>query len=76
MKEIASQPKANVALKCWRSFARCSNHGDNSPGGGSSIGVRGFGTINNNDPFVNYRRSPHFQTVLNGINPTHSIDDG
>jgi TonB-linked SusC/RagA family outer membrane protein len=69
MKDIVSQPKANVVEMLEGRLAGVQIMSDNSPGGGSSIRVRGFSTINNNDPLVIIDGVPA-SNGLNGINPS------
>ncbi|RTY94678.1 TonB-dependent receptor [Flavobacterium sp. GSN2] len=69
MKEIVSQPKANVTEMLEGRLPGVQIMSDNSPGGGSSIRVRGFSTINNNDPLVIIDGVPA-SNGLNGINPS------
>jgi TonB-linked SusC/RagA family outer membrane protein len=69
MKDIKSQPKANVVEMLEGRLPGVQIMSDNSPGGGSSIRVRGFSTINNNDPLVIIDGVPA-SNGLNGINPT------
>jgi TonB-linked SusC/RagA family outer membrane protein len=68
MKEINSQPKSNVVEMLEGRLAGVQIMSDNSPGGGTSIRVRGFSTINNNDPLVVVDGVP-VSNGLNGINP-------
>lgn len=69
MKDIVSQPKANVVEMLEGRLPGVQIMSDNSPGGGSSIRVRGFSTINNNDPLVIIDGVPA-SNGLNGINPS------
>jgi len=68
MKDIKSQPKANVVEMLEGRLPGVQIMSDNSPGGGASIRVRGFSTINNNDPLVIIDGVP-VSSGLNGINP-------
>ena len=70
MKDIKSQPKANVVEMLEGRLPGVQIMSDNSPGGGSSIRVRGFSTINNNDPLVIIDGVP----ASNGLNGINSAD--
>lgn len=67
--EIVTQPKANVVEMLDGRLPGVQVMSDNSPGGGTSIRVRGFSTINSNDPLVIIDGVPA-SNGLNGINPT------
>jgi TonB-linked SusC/RagA family outer membrane protein len=69
MKEIVSQPKSNVVEMLEGRLAGVQIMSDNSPGGGTSVRIRGFSTINNNDPLVIIDGVPA-SNGLNGINPS------
>ncbi|MCG9793536.1 SusC/RagA family TonB-linked outer membrane protein [Flavobacterium algicola] len=69
MKEISSQPKSNVVEMLEGRLAGVQIMSDNSPGGGTSVRIRGFSTINNNDPLVIVDGVPA-SNGLNGINPS------
>jgi TonB-linked SusC/RagA family outer membrane protein len=69
MEQIKSQPKSNVAEMLEGRMPGVQIMSDNSPGGGTSIRVRGFSTINNNDPLVIVDGVPA-SNGLNGINPS------
>lgn len=69
MKDIKFQPKANVIEMLEGRLPGVQIMSDNSPGGGSSIRVRGFSTVNNNDPLVIIDGVPA-SNGLNGINPS------
>jgi len=69
MKDIKSQPKSNVVEMLEGRLPGVQIMSDNSPGGGTSIRVRGFSTINNNDPLVIVDGVPA-SNGLNGINPS------
>ncbi|HEX9151683.1 MAG TPA: TonB-dependent receptor plug domain-containing protein, partial [Flavobacterium sp.] len=68
MEQIKSQPKSNVVEMLEGRLPGVQIMSDNSPGGGTSIRVRGFSTINNNDPLVIIDGVPA-SNGLNGINP-------
>ncbi len=68
-KEIQSLPKANVIEMLEGRMPGVEVMSDNSPGGGTSIRVRGFSTINNNDPLVVIDGVP-VSNGLNSINPS------
>jgi len=67
--EINTKPVANVAEMLEGRLPGIQIMSDNSPGGGTSIRVRGFSTINNNDPLVVVDGVP-VSNGLDGINPT------
>ena len=67
--EINTQPKANVVEMLDGRLPGVQIMSDNSPGGGTSIRVRGFSTINSNDPLVIVDGIPA-SNGLNGINPS------
>ncbi|CAM4322426.1 SusC/RagA family TonB-linked outer membrane protein [Zobellia nedashkovskayae] len=67
--EINTQPKSNVVEMLDGRLPGVQIMSDNSPGGGTSIRVRGFSTINSNDPLVIIDGVPA-SNGLNGINPT------
>jgi TonB-linked SusC/RagA family outer membrane protein len=69
MQDIKALPKANVAEMLEGRLPGVQIMSDNSPGGGTSIRVRGFSTINNNDPLVIIDGVPA-SNGLNGINPS------
>lgn len=66
--EITSIPTSDVSEMLEGRLPGVQIMSDNSPGGGNSIRVRGFGTINNNDPLVVVDGVP-VSNGLNGINP-------
>ncbi|MFI2743258.1 SusC/RagA family TonB-linked outer membrane protein [Zhouia sp. PK063] len=66
--EIKSMPKANVVEMLDGKLPGVQIMSDNQPGGGTSIRVRGFSTINNNDPLVIIDGVPA-SNGLNSINP-------
>ncbi|WP_159023088.1 TonB-dependent receptor [Formosa sp. L2A11] len=66
--EIKTLPKANVEEMLQGRMPGVQVMSDNSPGGGTSIRVRGFSTINNNDPLVVIDGVPT-SNGLNSINP-------
>ncbi|WP_246124749.1 TonB-dependent receptor [Algibacter pacificus] len=68
--EINTKPVANVAEMLEGRLPGIQIMSDNSPGGGTSIRVRGFSTINNNDPLVIVDGVP-VSNGLDGINPTN-----
>lgn len=67
--EINTQPKSNVVEMLDGRLPGVQIMSDNSPGGGTSIRVRGFSTINSNDPLVIIDGVPA-SNGLNGVNPT------
>ena len=66
--EITSIPTADVTEMLEGRLPGVQVMSDNSPGGGTTIRVRGFGTVNNNDPLVVVDGVP-VSNGLNGINP-------
>lgn len=66
--EIKSLPKANVTEMLQGRMPGVQVMSDNRPGGGTSIRVRGFSTINNNDPLVVIDGVPT-SNGLSSINP-------
>ena len=66
--DINTQPKANVSEMLEGRMAGVQVMSDNSPGGGTSIRVRGFSTINSNDPLV-IVDGVAVANGLNGVNP-------
>ncbi|WBL24326.1 SusC/RagA family TonB-linked outer membrane protein [Zunongwangia sp. HGR-M22] len=66
--EIQSLPKANVTEMLQGRMPGVQVMSDNRPGGGTSIRVRGFSTINNNDPLVIIDGVPT-SNGLSSINP-------
>lgn len=66
--EITSIPTSDVTEMLEGRLPGVQVMSDNSPGGGTSIRVRGFGTVNNNDPLVVVDGVP-VSNGLNGINP-------
>lgn len=66
--EIQSLPKANVTEMLQGRMPGVQVMSDNRPGGGTSIRVRGFSTINNNDPLVVIDGVPT-SNGLSSINP-------
>ncbi|MEH6659760.1 TonB-dependent receptor [Leeuwenhoekiella marinoflava] len=66
--EITAIPTSDVTEMLEGRLPGVQIMSDNSPGGGTSIRVRGFGTINNNDPLVVIDGVP-VSNGLNGINP-------
>ncbi len=66
--EITSIPTSDVTEMLEGRLPGVQILSDNSPGGGTSIRVRGFGTINNNDPLVVVDGVP-VSNGLNGVNP-------
>jgi len=66
--EITSIPTSNVTEMLEGRLPGVQIMSDNSPGGGTSIRVRGFGTVNNNDPLIVVDGVP-VSNGLNGINP-------
>ncbi len=69
MKDINSQPKSNVVEMLDGRLAGVQIMSDNSPGGGTSVRIRGFGSFNSNDPLVIVDGVPA-SNGLNGINPS------
>ncbi|AUC85182.1 SusC/RagA family protein [Polaribacter sp. ALD11] len=66
--EVNTKPVANVAEMLEGRLPGVQIMSDNSPGGGTSIRVRGFSTINNNDPLVVVDGVP-VSNGLDGLNP-------
>ncbi len=66
--EIKSLPKANVVEMLDGRLPGVQVMSDNIPGGGTSLRVRGFSTINDNDPLVIVDGIP-VSNGLNSINP-------
>ncbi|WP_291871127.1 TonB-dependent receptor [Maribacter sp.] len=66
--EINTKPVANVSEMLEGRLPGVQIMSDNSPGGGTSIRVRGFSTINNNDPLVVVDGVP-VSNGLDGLNP-------
>ncbi|MEO2071921.1 MAG: TonB-dependent receptor [Zunongwangia sp.] len=67
-KDIQSLPKANVTEMLQGRMPGVQVMSDNRPGGGTSLRVRGFSTINNNDPLVIIDGVPT-ANGLSSINP-------
>lgn len=67
-KEIISQPKANIGEMLDGRVAGVQVMSDNGPGGGVAFRIRGFSTINSNDPLIIIDGIP-VQSSLNSINP-------
>ncbi|MDM1443985.1 TonB-dependent receptor [Myroides odoratimimus] len=67
---IKDVPKADVAEMLQGRASGVQVMSDNSPGGGNSIRIRGFSTINNNEPLVIVDGVP----VANGLNSINSND--
>lgn len=68
--EIVSMPQADVTEMLEGRMSGVQILSDNSPGGGNSIRVRGFGTVNNNEPLVIVDGTP----VANGLNVVNPND--
>lgn len=66
--DIKTLPKANVTEMLQGRMPGVQIMSDNRPGGGTSIRVRGFSTINNNDPLVVIDGVPT-SNGLSSINP-------
>lgn len=66
--EIKSLPKANVTEMLQGRMPGVQVLSDNRPGGGTAIRVRGFSTINNNDPLIVIDGVPA-SNGLSSINP-------
>lgn len=66
--ELKALPRSNVVEMLEGRLPGVQIMSDNSPGGGTSIRVRGFSTINNNDPLVIIDGIPA-SNGLNSINP-------
>ncbi|NCI47642.1 TonB-dependent receptor [Sediminibacterium sp. WSJ-3] len=67
-KTLTSLPAASVTQMLQGRAAGVSVGNDNSPGGGTMVRIRGFGTINNNSPLYIIDGVPT-QGTLNQINP-------
>lgn len=67
-KELTSLPTASVTQQLQGRAAGVTVGNDNSPGGGTMVRVRGFGSINNNSPLYIIDGTPT-QGTLNQINP-------
>ena len=67
-KELTSTPTASVTQMLQGKAAGVVVGNDNSPGGGTMVRIRGFGTINNNSPLYVIDGVPT-QGTLNNINP-------
>ncbi len=67
-KELQSLPAASVAQQLQGRAAGVTVGNDNSPGGGTMVRIRGFGSINNNSPLYVIDGTPT-QGTLNQINP-------
>ncbi|WP_286463934.1 SusC/RagA family TonB-linked outer membrane protein [Myroides odoratimimus] len=67
---IKDVPKADVAEMLQGRASGVQVMSDNSPGGGNSIRIRGFSTINNNEPLVIVDGVP----IANGLNSINSND--
>lgn len=67
-KTLTSSPAASVTQMLQGRAAGVSVGNDNSPGGGTMVRIRGFGTINNNSPLYIIDGVPT-QGTLNQINP-------
>lgn len=68
--DIKDSPKADVAEMLQGKASGVQVMSENSPGGGNSIRIRGFSTINNNEPLVIVDGVP----VANGLNSINSSD--
>lgn len=68
--QIRALPKADVAEMLEGRSSGVQVMKDNSPGGGNSIRIRGFSTINNNEPLVVIDGVP----VANGMNTLNPND--
>lgn len=68
--QIKNLPKADVAEMLQGRSSGVQVLSDNSPGGGNSIRIRGFSTINNNEPLVIVDGVP----VANGLNTINPND--
>ncbi|MGR3811872.1 SusC/RagA family TonB-linked outer membrane protein [Jiulongibacter sp. NS-SX5] len=68
--EISTLPKADVAEMLQGRAAGVQVMSDNTPGGGNAIRIRGFSTINNNEPLVIIDGVP----VANGLNTLNPND--
>jgi TonB-linked SusC/RagA family outer membrane protein len=67
-KELTATPAASVTQMLQGKAAGVVVGNDNSPGGGTMVRIRGFGTINNNSPLYVIDGVPT-QGTLNNINP-------
>ncbi len=67
-KELTAVPSASVTQMLQGRAAGVTVGNDNSPGGGTMVRVRGFGSINNNSPLYIIDGTPT-QGTLNQINP-------
>jgi outer membrane receptor protein involved in Fe transport len=67
-KELQSLPAASVTQQLQGRAAGVTVGNDNSPGGGTMVRIRGFGSINNNSPLYVIDGTPT-QGTLNQINP-------
>ncbi|TLU98283.1 SusC/RagA family TonB-linked outer membrane protein [Dyadobacter luticola] len=67
-KELTSVPSASVTQMLQGRAAGVTVGNDNSPGGGTMVRIRGFGSINNNSPLFVIDGVPT-QGTLNQINP-------
>lgn len=67
-KDLTSTPTASVTQMLQGKAAGVVVGNDNSPGGGTMVRIRGFGTINNNSPLYVIDGVPT-QGTLNNINP-------
>lgn len=68
--DIKDTPKADVAEMLQGRASGVQVMSENSPGGGNSIRIRGFSTINNNEPLVIIDGVP----VANGLNSINTND--
>lgn len=68
--EIKDVPKADVGEMLQGRVSGVQVMSENSPGGGNSIRIRGFSTINNNEPLVIVDGVP----VANGLNSINTND--
>jgi TonB-dependent starch-binding outer membrane protein SusC len=67
-KELTALPTASVTQMLQGRAAGVTVGNDNSPGGGTMVRIRGFGSINNNSPLYVIDGTPT-QGTLNQINP-------
>ena len=67
-KQLTSVPAASVTQMLQGRAAGVNVGNDNSPGGGTMVRIRGFGTVNNNSPLYIIDGVPT-QGTLNQINP-------
>lgn len=67
-KDLTSTPAASVTQMLQGKASGVVVGNDNSPGGGTMVRIRGFGTINNNSPLYVIDGVPT-QGTLNNINP-------